>query len=150
MGWFDRLLSLMGFEVETADDDEIAVTEEPQDEPPRQRRRQRPPSSPASVVALPQKADGGTHVVLFRPRGFNDVQVIADHLKHRRAVLVNLEGADRDLAHRITNFLSGTIYALNGEMHAVTPSVLFFAPGGVNVSVEGRPPVRDPRGTSGA
>ncbi|HEX6988033.1 MAG TPA: cell division protein SepF, partial [Bacillota bacterium] len=66
-----------------------------------------------------------------------------------RAVLVNLEGADRDLAHRITNFLSGTIYALNGEMHAITPAVLFFAPGGVNVSVEGRPPVRDPRGTPG-
>ena len=148
MGWLDRILSIMGFEVETADE-EIAVAEEPEDDAPRQRRRQRPQPAAPSVVALPSKPDAGTHVVLFRPRGFNDVQVIADHLKHRRAVLVNLDGADRDLAHRITNFLSGTIYALNGEMHAITPSVLFFAPGGVNVSVEGRPPVRGPRGTSG-
>jgi len=150
MGWFDRLLSLIGFEVETADGDEIAAADEPPDEPPRQRRRTRSSGPAASVVALPHKGEAGAQVVLFRPRNFNDVQVIADHLKQRRAVLVNLEGAERDLAHRITNFLSGTIYALNGEMHAVTPAVLFFAPGGVNVSVEGRPPVRDPRGTPGA
>lgn len=150
MGWFDRMLSWIGFDVETAaEDDEVAAAEEPREEPPRQRRRQRPQAPTAAVVALPAKGDGA-HVVLFHPRSFNDVQIIADHLKHRRAVLLNLEGTEREVAQRITNFLSGTIYALNGEMHAVTPGVLFFAPGGVDVSVEGRPPVRDPRGTPGA
>src|SRR5690606_18926770 len=121
MGWFDRLLSLMGLEVE-APDEEVAVAEEPQEEAPRSRRRPRSQPAAGSVVALPSKGDVGSHVVLFRPRGFNDVQVVADHLKQRRAVLVNLEGADRELAHRITNFLSGTIYALNGEMHAINPT----------------------------
>lgn len=53
-------------------------------------------------------------------------------------MVVNLEYTDRDLSHRIVNFLSGTIYALNGEMHQVGSHVVFFAPGGVEVTVEGR------------
>lgn len=150
MGWLDRFLSMIGFEVEMAED-EMAASEEPaaREELPRQRRRARPNPASSPVVALPSKADAGGHVVLFTPRTFDDVQVVADHLKARRPVLLNLEGVDRDLAQRVTNFLSGTIYALSGEMHPVTPNVLFFAPGGVFVSVEGRPPTRSPRGTPG-
>ncbi|HEY8449833.1 MAG TPA: cell division protein SepF, partial [Bacillota bacterium] len=78
------------------------------------------------------------------PRGFDDVQQVADHLKARRPVVLNLEGSERDVAQRIINFLSGTIYALSGEMHRIGSHVLFFAPGGVEVSVEGRLPRREP------
>ena len=151
VGWFDRFLSWIGFEIEEGP--EAAAAAEPA--PPRSRDRwgRRPaPSSRAEraertetppargqLVSLP----GGTaqRVVIAVPRTFDDVQAIADHLRNRRPVIVNLEGADRELAQRVVHFLSGTVYALSGETHRVSSGTLFFAPGGVEVLFEGsRPP----------
>lgn len=144
MGWLDRFLSFIGFEVEVAEDETAATTERAEpDAEPRPRKRRERGGPPGSVVALPGKSSD-MHVILLRPRDFEDVQVVADHLKSRRPVIVNLEGVERELAQRVINFLSGTIYALNGEMHSVSTNVLFFAPGGVEVSVAGSPPAREP------
>lgn len=139
MGWMDRVLSWIGFEVEAVDEEAAALDEGARSER-QERRRSRVERTTAagSIVALPGNT-GPMRVVIITPRHFNDVQSVADHLKSRRPVIVNLESSDRDLSQRILNFLSGTIYALNGEMHRVGSNVVFFAPGGVEVSVEGRP-----------
>jgi cell division inhibitor SepF len=150
VGWFDRFLSWMGFEV--ADEaDEMAAAPEPS--PPRSRRGERwarreepsfarlervePRADPrGQLVSLPGSAV--QRVIIVTPRSFYDVQLVADHLKNRRPVVVNLEGVEKELAQRMLNFLSGTIYALNGEMHRVSSHTLFLAPGGVEVVLEGR------------
>lgn len=140
MGFMDRVLSWIGFEVETVEE-EVAAAEEPVRREPSRSRRSRTERSTAAagpVVALPGSV-GSIRIVIVTPRHFEDVQVVADHLKARRPVIINLENTDRELTHRIINFLSGTIYALNGEMHRVGSHVVFFAPGGVEVAVEGRP-----------
>lgn len=140
MSWYHRLLAWIGFEVEREDEQEAAPWAATSEEAPEPReaarRRNRKERSGAPVVALPGGA-GSSRVVVITPRRFDDVQVVADHLKARRPVLLNLEGVDRDLSQRVVNFLSGTIYALNGEMHNVATYVLFFAPQGVDVSIEG-------------
>lgn len=153
VGWLDRFLSWIGFEIEE-EPDEAAAAADPEPARARERgpRRAAPPRAerPAEARGEPRgqlvSLPGGAvqRVIVATPRGFDDVQVIADHLKNRRPVVVNVEGVERELAQRLVHFLSGTIYALNGEMHRVSSGTLFFAPGGVDVVFEGEPPRGEP------
>lgn len=58
-------------------------------------------------------------VCLFEPRVFSDTQDIADELKNRRATLVNLQRIDKISAKRIIDFLSGTVYAIGGDIQRI-------------------------------
>lgn len=157
VGWLDRFLSWMGFELE--EPDEAAAAAEP--EPPARGRERwarrgpgaRPERAPERLAELRPEPRGQLvslpggavqRVIVASPRSFDDAQVIADHLKNRRPVVVNLEGVERELAQRLIHFLSGTIYALNGEMYRVSSGTLFFAPGGVDVVFEGDVPRGEP------
>ena len=143
MGWMDRLLSLIGFEVE----EEVVDpgTDEPGDgaAPGGRRRDGRPerggggtkPGRPGQIVPLATGARS-QRVVIARPRTFEEVQEVAEHLKNRRPLILNLEDTDKETAQRILNFLSGTIYALNGEMHRIASGVVFFAPQNVETIVD--------------
>ncbi|MEX2356251.1 MAG: cell division protein SepF [Thermaerobacterales bacterium] len=156
MRWYDRVLAWIGFEVVEEGQGEVAATSE---EPARNDRvrgrrdriadREREPERPAdavdrgdrgNLVSLPGNA-AGLRMVVLTPRDFEQVQAMADHLKNRRPVLLNLETCDKDVAQRIINFLSGTIYALNGEMHRLATHVLLFAPSNIEI-IEEPVPVR--------
>ena len=67
-------------------------------------------------------------VAIAEPQGFGDVQSIADQLKERISVVVNVEGLNKDIARRVIDFLSGTVYALDGEMQQVSAGVVMFVP----------------------
>ena len=58
--------------------------------------------------------EGGAKMILLEPRAFSESQQIADHLKKRNTVVVNLKRVTSDQAKRIVDFLSGTIYAIGG------------------------------------
>ena len=60
--------------------------------------------------------EGGAKMILLEPRAFSESQQIADHLKRRNTVVVNLKRVTSDQAKRIVDFLSGTIYAI-GEIY---------------------------------
>jgi cell division inhibitor SepF len=66
--------------------------------------------------------------VTVRPRNFNQAQEIADHFKDGVPVIVNLEGADREMARRIIDFASGMCYALSGTMEKVGSGVYLLKP----------------------
>jgi len=72
-------------------------------------------------------------IVLFEPTSFEEGRKIADNLKARKPVVVNLEKMDHDTARRCIDFLSGTIYALNGSVEKIAESVFLFAPSSVNI-----------------
>jgi len=72
-------------------------------------------------------------IVLFEPEVFEDGRKIADSLKARKPVVVNLEKMDHETARRCIDFLSGTIYALNGLVEKIAESVFLFAPSSVNI-----------------
>ncbi|MCR4433890.1 MAG: cell division protein SepF [Caldiserica bacterium] len=72
-------------------------------------------------------------IVLFEPTSFEEGRKIADNLKARKPVVVNLEKMDHDAARRCIDFLSGTIYALNGSVEKIAESVFLFAPSSVNI-----------------
>ena len=81
-------------------------------------------------------AKGGTKMVLVEPRAFSESQQIADHLKRRNSVVVNLKRVTNDQARRITDFLSGTLYAIGGELQRLGYGIYLCTP--KNVNVEGR------------
>jgi cell division inhibitor SepF len=69
-----------------------------------------------------------SRVVLYEPRSFDDAQELADHLRSRRAVVVNMQRVRLDVAIRIVDFLSGTVYALNGSISKLGPSIYLCTP----------------------
>lgn len=73
------------------------------------------------------------NVVVIEPANFDDSQKIADYLRGNQPVVVNFEGTDSVVAKRMTDFVSGTIYALNGSMKKMGRNVLICAPKNVDI-----------------
>ena len=78
---------------------------------------------------------GTSKMVLFEPRAYSESQQIADYLKKRNAVVVNLKRVTPDQAKRIVDFLSGTLYAINGGLQKLGTGIFLCTPN--NVDVEG-------------
>ena len=76
------------------------------------------------------------HLVI--PKSFNDAQQIADKYKTTIPVILNLQGADTDLAKRLIDFSSGLTYALDGRMVKIATGVILVTPEGGTVGVEER------------
>ncbi|TYP77941.1 cell division protein SepF [Paenibacillus methanolicus] len=72
-------------------------------------------------------------VVLNEPRSYDEAQDIADHLKSRRSVVVNLQRVRMDIAVRIVDFLGGTVYALGGNMSKLGPNIFLCTPDSVDI-----------------
>ena len=72
-------------------------------------------------------------VVLFRPTSFNDTTKAADDLKANQAVIVNMENVDKAMARRVVDFLSGCVYALEGDVKKIAQSAYLFCPHNVGV-----------------
>lgn len=78
----------------------------------------------------------GSKMILLEPRAFSESQQIADYLRNRNAVVVNLKRVTPDQAKRIIDFLSGTLYAINGTLQKLGNGIFLCTPN--NVSVEGK------------
>lgn len=72
-------------------------------------------------------------VVLVKPERFESAQEVADHLKDRRTVVLNLESANKETARRILDFLSGVAYAQEGNFKRVANSTYIVTPYNVNL-----------------
>jgi len=78
--------------------------------------------------------DGSTKLVLLEPRAFSEAQQIADQLKSRNTVVVNLKRVTSDQAKRIVDFLSGTIYAIGGSLQKIGGGIFLCTPNNVKVN----------------
>ncbi len=129
---WDKLLSVIGFE-----DEVVAVSEE--------EMGREPVSSPYTDGSTPEPVSSGKQakVLILAPRGYSDVQEIANHLKNDKAVIVTLEDLERDLAKRIVDFMSGVAYALDGEVQRVAEGIFVFAPKSVVVDTDSYAALRE-------
>ena len=90
-----------------------------------------------NVVSLHAAATTkSSKVVLVEPRVYAEAQDIAENLKNKRATIVNLQRIDRDQGIRIIDFLSGTVYALGGDIQRVGTDIFLCTPENVEVSGE--------------
>ncbi|MBE3584800.1 MULTISPECIES: cell division protein SepF [Desulfofundulus] len=120
----DKVLGFMGFEEEPVEEEEKEHFRE-EDPVPQVKRK-------GQVFSLHTQRQ--VRVIVAEPRVFEDVQAIADHLKNRRPVVVNLERAESDLARRIVDFISGATYALNGSMQKVGNGIFLFVPSNMDIA----------------
>ncbi|CCY45531.1 cell division protein SepF [Clostridium sp. CAG:1193] len=78
----------------------------------------------------------GSKLILLEPRAYSESQQIADHLKNRHTVVVNLKRVTKDQAKRIVDFLSGCIYAIGGDLQKIGGGIFLCTPR--NMSVQGK------------
>ena len=83
--------------------------------------------------ALAEADKSGNKMILLEPRAYSESQQIADHLKNRNSVVVNLKRVTSDQAKRIIDFLSGCIYAIGGNMQKIGVGIYLCTPKNVNV-----------------
>jgi cell division inhibitor SepF len=86
-----------------------------------------------NVVSL-QSIQKSSKVFLVEPRVYAEAQDIADQLKNRRAVVVNLQRIEKDQGKRIIDFLSGTVYAIGGDIQKIGTDIFLCTPDNVEVS----------------
>ncbi|KAF0820283.1 MULTISPECIES: cell division protein SepF [Cytobacillus] len=102
-------------------------------EPVKQVQKQQQPVQKQNIVSL-QSVQKSSKVVLVEPRVYAEAQDIADQLKNRRAVVVNLQRIEKDQAKRIVDFLSGTVYAIGGDIQKIGTDIFLCTPDNVEVS----------------
>ena len=83
--------------------------------------------------AIKEADKSGNKMILLEPRAYSESQQIADHLKNRNSVVVNLKRVTSDQAKRIIDFLSGCIYAIGGNMQKIGVGIYLCTPKNVNV-----------------
>ncbi|ARK31078.1 cell division protein SepF [Halalkalibacter krulwichiae] len=98
-----------------------------------QQNKQQPQAVPQNVVSL-QSVQKGAKVILLEPRTYDEAQEIADHLKNRKAVIINLQRISYDQAKRIVDFLSGTVYAIGGDIQKIGANIFLCTPDNVDVT----------------
>ena len=72
-------------------------------------------------------------VVLVKPDRFDNVSEIAEHLRSKHAVVLNLEATNKDIARRLVDFLSGCAYALDGKIKKIAISTYIITPYNVDI-----------------
>ena len=76
---------------------------------------------------------GKQEVVLFHAKTLDDAAKAADELRRKKAIILNMENVDKGLTRRVVDFLSGSIYALDGSVKKVAQSTYLFCPHNMDV-----------------
>ncbi|OIJ09822.1 cell division protein SepF [Anaerobacillus arseniciselenatis] len=86
-----------------------------------------------NVVSI-QSVQKSTKVMIIEPKTYEEVQDIADHLKNRKAVVINLQRIGHEQGKRIVDFLSGTVYAIGGDIQKLGENIFLCTPDNVDVA----------------
>jgi len=111
MGVFDKILGKE--EIETTSEDEFYTMD--------------------VAEAYKDNNSEGNKMILLEPRAYSESQQIADHLKKRNTVVVNLKRVTAEQAKRIVDFLSGTLYAIGGDLQKLGSGIFLCTPKNINV-----------------
>ena len=76
---------------------------------------------------------GKQEVVLFHAKTFDDAAKAADELRRKKAVILNMENVDKALTRRVVDFLSGSVYALDGTVKKIAQSTYLFCPHNMDI-----------------
>ena len=136
MGFFDKIKEFVNSEElygNESDDFENEGYDFEEEEPAVKpsRRESRFANNPDNVVNIHTTAQ--LQVVLAKPESFDEAKKIADNLNQKRTVVLNLEAANRDIALRIIDFLTGVAYANDGSLKKVAKAIFIITPYNVNV-----------------
>ena len=128
MGFMDKMKNVIGLGDEEYDEDDILTDD--YDREPEEERSYGRKNKVVNIHATTQ-----LKVVVMQPENFEDAKGIADHLKTKKPVIINLEELETDVARRVVDFLSGAVYGLDGNIQKVSAGIFLIAP--YNVSIMG-------------
>ena len=130
---FQKVMSFLG----------LADEEQPRREEVEEEQLQGQQPAPDGVVPLKRQGtvvslhtQKQVRVYLAEPVTYDDAQMIADHLRNRRPVVINLHKAQFDEAKRLLDFISGCTYALGGVLQKLGHNIFLCAP--ENVDIQGQ------------
>lgn len=130
MSFSEKFKKIMGIpEEEYGDDDMDIIAKNGESEKPAFEAKK--PNKVVNINATTQ-----LQVVLVKPERFDEATVVADHLNAKRTVVLNLEAADKELARRLLDFLSGVAYANDGQIKRVANSTFMITPFNVDLMGE--------------
>ena len=129
MGMMNRIMGFFGLDNEEYIEE--AIEEQTENEVSQKRQWGAKAGNVVSLHAAREQQS--IRLMLFEPRSYNDAQDIADNLRHRRPVVINLRRVEKDQAKRIVDFLSGTVYALNGDIQKVGEDIFVCTPEHVDI-----------------
>lgn len=150
MGFLDELKKLTRPYDEDEDDyiDDAEVVDQPEERPRPNpfasfgggsEAQAQPAAAPRPVRPREGKvvnfgsAGAQSQVVLVKPERFETAAEIADHLRARRPVLINLETTPKDVTRRLVDFLSGVAYALDGKVKKIAANTYIITPSNVDL-----------------
>lgn len=125
-GILDRVLGFMGVG-EASEEEEAATREADYDEEawsePKPRRK-----------LVPLRGARLARLVISEPKTFDDVQTVADNIKERRPVIINVQSLDKEVAKRILDFAGGVVYALDGNLQKIGDGIFLLTPSNFEVA----------------
>ena len=139
MGMWEKFKRVMDG---TSEYDEVETEETEMPFGENNRRQDRYESNSTDINVEPVKrsnkvvninATAQLQVVLVKPERFEDASSVADHLNAKRTVVLNLESANKDIARRILDFLSGVAYANDGQIKKVANCTFIITPYNVGI-----------------
>ncbi|MCD7894728.1 MAG: cell division protein SepF [Erysipelotrichaceae bacterium] len=93
------------------------------------------PKSVKTSNAIRQfSANKDSHLILFEPRAYSETQEIATYLKQKRAAVVNLHRLQKEQSKRVIDFLSGVIFAIEGDIQQIGPKIFLCTPKNIGVT----------------
>lgn len=121
MGVIDSLWKWLGVESEAEEEyKELAI--------PLERENR----SGGNVVSL--HTGKGVKIIVCEPERFEEAQALADHLKNRKQVILNFESTRPEISQKIIDFISGALYALDGQSQQLGQNIFLFAPASVEIT----------------
>ena len=154
MGIMDKMSRTFGLSGEEEKEMESQEKEELQAPTFKQEEPSAPPSQPSGYVGrnvvdfssamagrdtsvnsmMRTSAMSKSKITTVKPTSFDDAQTVANCLRDKIPVIINFENTNTDDAKRIIDFISGTTYAINGEIKKVSQNVFVCAPSNVTVT----------------
>ena len=92
------------------------------------------PARTSSPNVVPMRRSSGMEVHMVKPASWDDARDICDTLLSGRAVVINMEGVQMDLAQRIVDFTSGACYSMNGDIQSISKYIFIATPSSIELS----------------
>ncbi|MCL2817416.1 MAG: cell division protein SepF [Clostridiales bacterium] len=135
-GFFDKISSAFFKEVEEPLTEEYSEQEKPIAMPNERslwREQELSKNKKSNIMAIPGR-EKTMEMVLVKATSYDDMQIIARHIKEKRVAVVNFEEIDKATAQRMVDFLSGAVFALDGVPKKVSGGTFIFSSSMVDLS----------------
>lgn len=143
MGFLDKVVEVLGFVEKEEEEEQVAVAPATPARPAvsAPKAEAKPAPKLNNVVNFNNRTeknvqDANARVVLVEPVRFEESQSIADNLLSHKAVVINIESCDSDIAAKIIDFVGGVIYAIDGTIQKVSQGIILAAPQNIDIASE--------------